>query len=76
MAADEDFRTLADCNRHMIEAYRRRAWAEARDLIAACRRLDRFELRDFYDLYERRIADFVETPPDADWQGVFVATEK
>jgi adenylate cyclase len=60
----------------MIDAYRRRAWAEALDEIAGCRELDRFDLQDFYDLYERRIADFRETPPDADWEGVFVATEK
>ncbi len=29
-----------------------------------------------YDLYEARIDEYQENPPDRDWDGVYVATSK
>ena len=47
----------------------------ARQAITECRKLNG-GLDLLYDLYEERIQTFEAEPPDADWDGVFVATSK
>jgi adenylate cyclase len=78
VAADPVFRTLAECQGRMLSAYRARRWAEARALVAECRRINagRFELAGLYDLYLERIAAFEQAPPPGDWGGIYVAAEK
>ncbi|MEM1048603.1 MAG: adenylate/guanylate cyclase domain-containing protein [Pseudomonadota bacterium] len=77
MAADPDFQTLAARNDSMLTAYRKQDWAAARAALSECQaRADRFDLADFYTLYETRIADLQADPPGVDWDGVFVATTK
>jgi adenylate cyclase len=78
MAASAQFKTFANLHAAMLSAYRARSWNEAEHLIAECREASRnfATLDDLYDLYASRIALFRETPPPADWDGVFVATSK
>ena len=59
----------------MINAYRHQRWSQARQMIGECRRLNG-ELDALYDLYEARIDEYQENPPDRDWDGVYVATSK
>ncbi len=72
---DAEFRALAERHTVMFGAYRGQRWAEARTLITECRRLDG-EISGLYDLYDERIAEYQADPPDADWDGVFIATTK
>ncbi len=78
MAASAQFKNFADLHAAMLSAYRARNWDEAENLIAKCQQAssDFAKLCDLYDLYTSRIALFKETPPPADWDGVFVATSK
>lgn len=77
LAGEADFKTLAARNDAMLTAYRQQDWSGARAALAECQALaDRFDLGGFYALYETRIADLQADPPDADWDGVFVATTK
>ena len=59
----------------MIDAYRGQRWSEARQMIGTCRKLNG-DLDALYDLYDVRIEDYQENPPDHDWDGVYLATSK
>jgi len=78
MAGSAQFKIFADLHAAMLKAYRARNWDEAENLIAESQQAshDFAKLGDLYDLYTSRIALFRETPPPADWDGVFVATSK
>ena len=54
-------------------AYQKQDWDTAE---AALRALDARAPRALYDIYLERIAHFRESPPPADWDGVFVYTTK
>ena len=75
MRENADFLTLAGRHGDMLAAYRSQKWDEARGAIADCRKING-PLDKFYDLYEERMSVFEEVPPDADWDGVYVATTK
>lgn len=60
----------------MLAAYRDRAWERAETLIAECRGLGIETLNKLYDVYQSRIAIWRGSPPPADWDGSFTATEK
>jgi adenylate cyclase len=76
-AAMADFQTLRKTHTAMLEAYRGMRWAEARSLIEACRHiLPELSLQGLYDLYEGRVAAYLEAAPPDDWDGVYVALTK
>ncbi len=52
------------------------AWEQAEALIAECRAVGISTLGKLYDAYQSRIKDWRESPPPADWDGSFTATEK
>ena len=61
----------------MLAAYRAQDWETARSQMAGLRADDGgFHLDHLYDLYEERIAEYLASPPPADWDGVFTATSK
>ena len=77
VAADPDFRELRVAHEAMLSAYRAQDWDSAGKLNAAnndC--AARFGLAKVYALYAQRIGTLSATPPGADWDGVFSATEK
>jgi adenylate cyclase len=77
VAARVDFRELTELNARLLNEYRGRAWAAARETLQRCRAFEQtFELSRYLDLYAARIDEFVASPPPADWDGVFVATNK
>ena len=75
VAATAEFRMLREHHGAMLAAYRRQDWAAARAEIAECRPLAR-DLAELYDVYERRIETYEQSPPPPDWDGVFTATTK
>ena len=77
LAQDPGFGALAERNREMLEHYRARRWSAAVRALEACRKLDNgFALGTYYDLFAARIAQFQETPPPPDWDGVHIARNK
>jgi adenylate cyclase len=74
-AQDQAFVRLQTVHTEMLIAYRHRRWPEARAALDACRKLEP-RLAGLYDLYTRRMDDFLSAPPAADWQGVHVADSK
>jgi adenylate cyclase len=75
LAQAASFQELAKVHAEMLAAYRGRQWDRAKALIARCRELD-FPLKTLYDLYESRIAAYLEKAPAADWDGSYAATSK
>lgn len=75
VAATPAFRALAEEHARAIAAYRAQEWMKARRAIARARAMEP-RLLELYDLYEERIMYFEENPPEAGWDGVFVATSK
>jgi adenylate cyclase len=76
VAHSNDFLTLAEMHCNMMNSYYLQNWQEVLLLIARCQTLNRFELSDFYQVYQQRVESFINTPPEKTWDGVYVATEK
>ncbi len=71
------FQKLRDANAMMLAAYRNRNWQGALEAILQCREVGReFGLEEFYNRYVARIRTLLESPPDADWNGVYAAESK
>ena len=71
------FQKLRDLNALMLTSYRNQNWAGALEAILQCREAGReFGLDEFYDRYVARIRTLLDQPPEADWNGVFVAETK
>ncbi|WP_421726159.1 CHASE2 domain-containing protein [Bauldia sp.] len=75
-ASPEQLAKLAPKHDAMLTAYRAKDWDGADAAIAACRAIGVTALDAYYDLFASRVAVWRETPPQADWDGVFTATEK
>jgi adenylate cyclase len=80
-----EFQALEENHKGMITAYRSQQWDQASALITTCRDLAQHTsgeahglggLGVLYDLYDERIAAYRTSPPENDWDGVFVATSK
>ena len=68
---------LSELNAAMLAAYRERRWQERLETILLCREFGRsFGLEAFYQLYVDRVRALTEAPPEAEWDGVWVAAEK
>jgi adenylate cyclase len=76
VAKTEAFASLAFAHGSMIAAYRAREWDEALAQLETCRNQAPDILRDFYQLYEERIANLLASPPPPAWDGVFAALTK
>ena len=74
-ARDAAFEALASTQAKFLEAYRRQDWSAAREAIASCLGLAP-TLKGLYDLYAGRIEDYEAEPPEANWDGVFIAKSK
>ncbi|MDQ4137102.1 MAG: adenylate/guanylate cyclase domain-containing protein, partial [Pseudomonadota bacterium] len=71
------FQRLRDANAAMLSAYRNQNWTGALEAILQCRETGReFGLEEFYNRYVARIRTLSESPPDADWNGVYAAESK
>ncbi len=76
IAATSAFAALKNAHDAMIGAYRGREWAEGLAQLETCRTQAPEILQPVYQLYEERIVNFRESPPPADWDGVYAALTK
>ncbi len=72
-AAKEDKESVALFERG-VEAYLKQSWNEAEQLFRAY--LTIYEEDVMANIYLQRIAEFKETPPAENWQGVYSHTSK
>ncbi len=73
------FQRLRERHDELIDAYLGQHWSTVRARIAQCRNLaDDLGLAfgRLYDIYEERVASFLDAPPDDAWDGVYVAQSK
>lgn len=76
-AQDADFIKLKNTFESMLASYRAMKFSEAANLLVACRRLKLSDMVDgLLDLFAERIAEYENTPPPADWDGVYIAQSK
>jgi len=83
--ADPQFKYLQTLIFDAMETYRAQQWDEAQSMFDEIRDLGSDEKKPWIleanlhvlcDLYDERITEYKETPPEPDWDGVFVATTK
>ncbi|MGM4930537.1 CHASE2 domain-containing protein [Tardiphaga sp. 619_E2_N8_5] len=73
----ERFQTLRNLTIEMLACYRSRDWDGALYAVERGRNSDVANaLEKLYDLYEKRIRAYQETPPPADWNGSFALLTK
>lgn len=78
-AKDPVFADIKKTNESMITAYRQQEWEWARDAVAKLSKISEdadIDLSGYLDLYSWRIEEFMENPPGANWDGVYVASSK
>jgi adenylate cyclase len=71
-----EFTSLFAAHSGMLAHYRSGAFAEAADAAMRARKLAPNSLHALYDVYAKRIATLLESPPAQPWDGVFMALEK
>jgi adenylate cyclase len=75
LARSVDFVAKVGRHERMLAAYRAQEWGYALAALAECRATDP-ALTGLYDLYRERIDSFLDDPPSADWNGVFISETK
>ena len=77
VARDPAFGHFAEAHGSMITAFRNKDWETAiHRLDETTENARNFGLDKVHELYRERIAALIAAPPPADWDGVFVATDK
>lgn len=77
LAREPAFGQFAESHGSMIAAFRNKDWETAtRRLDETTEKARNFGLDKVHELYRERIAALIAAPPPADWDGVFVATDK
>ena len=77
LAREPAFGQFAESHGSMITAFRNKDWETAtRRLDETTENARNFGLDKVHELYRERIAALIAVPPPADWDGVFVATDK
>ena len=83
--ADPKFQKIQNLIFDAMETYRAQQWNDAQEMFDEIRDLGSdakkpwildANLHILCDLYDERIAEYKVTPPDPDWDGVFIATTK
>jgi adenylate cyclase len=74
VATQEQFLLIRDMFHSMLSCYRARAWEEALTHLGHCRAINRItQLAKLFEIYSRRIDEFLSSSPPTDWEGVFEA---
>ena len=60
----------------LIRAYRAQDWDVAKEAISGLKQSEAQDFHGLAALFEERIGEFMNFPPPADWDGVFVAQSK
>ncbi len=76
IAAEPWFRLVHIAQGAMLAAYRDQEWSQAQAALDRVREAAGGRFDELCALYERRIDTFLESPPPADWDGVYTAADK
>lgn len=79
LAQNPDYIALRKTFEAAIAEYRKQQWNAARDKLKEVQALSQklsLNLEELCELYEERIAEYEKTPPQPDWDGVYIATSK
>ena len=82
VATDPQFKDLKLNHNLLLEAYRSQQWEQAEELLPVCANtLSKISgisgvSSGLYALYAHRIEEYRRSPPDPNWDGVYVATSK
>lgn len=75
MMTEDGFERLLPLHAQFLRAYREREWEEALRLSAECTEIAS-ELSGYYEVMKQRIKVWRQTPPPADWEGVWAPPSK
>ena len=76
-AQTPEYKTLVEKQSVFLSAYREQNWDRATALIPELKKLARpLGCDGYYDVMTDRITAYLQSPPPADWGGVYVATSK
>jgi adenylate cyclase len=82
IVGDEDvvqsngFQAWEKAHNEMLKAYRNADWVVAKEQLEKAQGLASGKLDAYYKLYKKRITQYTKTPPNDDWNGVYVAKSK
>ncbi|RTL54656.1 MAG: adenylate/guanylate cyclase domain-containing protein [Bradyrhizobiaceae bacterium] len=77
MASSTGFQRIRNLSIEMLARYRSQDWDGALLAIEKVRAADEtHRFKSLYDLYAERVRAFQQSPPPADWDGVFALTTK
>jgi len=77
MAGSAAFARFRDGHAGMLADYRARRWGEAESKLEALAEMAAgFGLAKLYEMYRQRIRAYAESPPPADWDGIWAASLK
>ena len=68
-AQEPDFIALRQTQMEMLAAYRSQRFATAAELILDLRHMTGGQMTPLWDLYDRRIREYLSAPPPANWDG-------
>lgn len=76
-AQTPEYKTLVEKQSVFLSTYREQNWDRATALIPELKKLARpLGCDGYYDVMTDRITAYLQSPPPADWGGVYVATSK
>ncbi len=77
LARTEQFREVQQAVGSLMELWRNQEWDAAQTVCDRARELAApFDIHGFFDLYDKRLAEFRAHPPGKEWDGIFVARSK
>jgi len=77
IAETSDFQTYKDSHDKFLDLYRSRDWTGAKRLIPDLTELAKtYNLEGYYGTLKERLELYEKSPPEPDWNGVFIAETK
>jgi adenylate cyclase len=76
LANEKMFQQWQAAHNGMLAAYRAADFGCAAQDCKEAAKLADGKLKDYYDLYKKRIVKYTKTPPPDNWGGVFIAKNK
>jgi adenylate cyclase len=73
---DPAFREWRSAHNGMLELYRSKNFLEASKSLENCLQKSGGRLTGFYEMYKKRIDNYISNPPPESWNGVYVAKTK
>lgn len=75
-AAEAPYRAWVEAHQKVLAAYRFCAWDECLQKIEEARKVADKNYAGLYDVYKNRVLQLKENPPQAGWDGIYIARDK